>query len=224
MSTFVHSFSARKKFRQCPDLFHKDRVQRLYPFVQGPEAKRGDAVHAALAGFIGRSIIIHDSMAELRPIAEAAKKRPGRKLVEQRLGIRKDGTACDYFADDVYSRGIIDYLNLWPDGATASVWDWKTGKDSYPDIDQLVDNAICVFAHYPTVDYIKAALVFVDHGTIVPAEFSREYLADYQDQVLAECAEIDVAMERGVFPLQKGPLCPWCPVTDCKNWSPPRKK
>ena len=223
MSRFVHSFSARKKYKQCPDLFHKDRVLRLYPFVQGPEAKRGDDVHRHLAGFIGKAITIPEKYREqLMPVATAAKNRPGKKYVEQKLGLRKDGSACGYFDEKVYTRCIVDYLCI--DGEVAYVWDWKTGKDGYPDVDQLVENAVAVFAHHPQVKVVKALLVFVDHGTTADAEFDREYLSDYLDQVLGECAEIDEVMEAGEYGLTPGPLCPWCPVTDCKFWSPPRKK
>lgn len=224
MSRFVHSFSATKKFKQCADLFHKDRVLRLYPFVQGEAAKRGDAVHLAMANFISRSILMPPELEGLLELAKAVKAAPGKKFVEQKLGVTKDFRPCEYFDDEVYSRCVIDYLRIEPCGTVAVVLDWKTGKDSYPDVDQLLENAVTVFAHYPEVQRIKARLVFVDHDTSVPAEFDREYLSDYQDQMMADCAEIDLAMANEDYPLKKGPLCPWCPVTDCPNWTPPRKK
>lgn len=100
----------------------------------------------------------------------------------------------------------------------------NTGKDGYPDVDQLLDNAVIVFAHYPEVERIKGVLAFVDHGTNVNAEFDREYLEDYQNQLMEDWSEIDIALETQEFPYGPGPLCPWCPKTDCPHWSPPRKK
>jgi hypothetical protein len=541
VSKFVHSFSATKKYKQCPDLFYKDRVLRLYPFVQGEAAKRGDAVHLAMANFIGRSILMPPELEWLLELAKAVKAMPGKKYVEQKLGVTKDFRPCEYFDDAVYSRCVIDLLRIEPCGTIAHCLDWKglaldtliptpsgfttmgevqvgdavfdldgaackvtgksqiknlpcyrvtfvdgtqvvcdeehlwrrsdgqvvltpelgstnassipvskalqtqeaelpvapytlglwladgkhtsgeickpypevwdnvaadgytlshsyasakvdtrtvyglhgalrnagllgnkhipgvylrasvtqrlallrglmdgdgcinktrgqmnltsidrgfaeqvahlirtlgvrakvhtvrktgfgktveayevtcrtqpgwnimsiahkrnaemeavaarkladhphrvqsvelidsvptqcikvdsptstflctdkyipthnTGKDSYPDVDQLLENAVAVFAHYPDVQRVKARLVFVDHDTSVPAEFDREYLEDYQDQIMADCAEIDLALLNEDFPRKKSPLCPWCPVTDCPNWSPPRKK
>lgn len=222
---FVHSFSATKKFKQCPRIFYEDRVLRKFPFVKGEAAIRGDEVHAALANFIGKSIMIPEQYRDLLlDYATSLKQRPGKKFVEIKLGVRKDFTPCGYFDDDVYLRVIIDYCNVSPDGTEILVVDHKTGKDGYPDVDQLRDNAVVLFAHYPKAQIVKGLLAFLDHDTNAPAEFHRDYLEDYQDQVLQDCSEIDLALLEQDFPYQPGPLCPWCPKTDCKHWSPPKKK
>lgn len=219
---FVHSFSATKKFKQCRRIFHLDRVERRFPFVKGEAAKRGDEIHDALANFIGKSIVIPKKHRELlQEYAVALKSRPGKKHVETKLGVRKDFTPCGYFDADVYMRVIIDYVNVSPDGLKILVVDHKTGKDGYPDVDQLRDNAVVLFAHFPEAEEVHGLLAFLDHDTNAPAEFHREFLEDYQNQVLEDCAEIDVALATGDFPPTKGPLCPWCPHTKCEFWSPP---
>lgn len=224
MKKFVHSFSATKKFLQCPRIFYEDRVLRKFPFVKGAAAIRGDEIHLALANFIGKSIVIPEQYRELlEGVARAAKAKPGKKLVEYKVGVRKDFSPCGFFDEGVYTRCIIDYVNISPDGETVTVIDWKTGKDGYPDVDQLRDNAVVLFAHYPKAQVVKGLLAFLDHDTNAPAEFHRDYLSDYQDQVMEICSEIDLALVNKDFPYQPGPLCPWCPKTDCKHWSPPRK-
>lgn len=222
---FVHSFSATKKFKQCRRIFHLDRVERRFPFIKGEAAKRGDEVHSALANFIGKSIVIPKKWQDLLlDYAKALKARAGKKHVEIKLGVRKDFTPCGYFDSDVYMRVIIDYVNEAPDGESLLVVDHKTGKDGYPDVDQLRDNAVVLFAHYPKAEEINGLLTFLDHDTSATAEFHRDFLEDYQNQVLEDCAEIDTALAKGEFPPSRGPLCPWCPHTECEFWSPPRNK
>lgn len=217
---FVHSYSAGKAYEQCPQLFLQDRVQRRFPFVQSPEAKRGDEIHNALADGIkhGKPIPAKFKGEDLHLLVEAARNRVGLHLVEQKWALTKSFEPTGYYDDDAYYRYRNDYASITKQKAV--IIDWKTGKDKYPDVAQLAEGAVVLMVHYPEVETVVSGLVFTATGKMVPATYTRGDLPMLIDQMAEKYAEIDRAMAEEDYPLQDGPLCPWCPVTDCPNWRP----
>lgn len=220
---FVHSYSAGKLFDQCNHRFHEDRVLRRFPFVQSPEAKEGDRIHKLFEEFVRDGTPFPKADTHLLPLGEAMRDKPGTKLVEQKWGLRKDWSPCGYFDDDVYYRYRNDYAAIHK--SRAVLLDIKTGKDKYPDTDQLLEGAVILMQHYEQVQEVVSGLVFTKTERLVPANFSRDYLGDYLDQMTEKYGEIDVTMAQGIYPKKSGPLCPWCPVTECEFWRPkPERK
>lgn len=217
---FVHSYSAGKQYDQCPHRFHQDRVLRRFPFVQSEEAAEGDRIHDALAKNIGEGVALPKKYRWLRKIATAATQRPGQNLVEQKWGLTKRFTPTGYYGADVYYRYRNDYVNICPDGTTAALLDWKTGSDKYPDEDQLVEGAVTLMSHYPKIEVVAAALVFTKTTKFLPSTYSRNHLDDYVETMASKYAEIDAALAAEEYPKKPGPLCPWCPVTECEFWRP----
>lgn len=222
---FVHSYSAGKMFDQCPHRFHQDRVLRRFPFVQGPEAAEGDRIHNALAENIGDGVPLPEQYRWLKLIADAAARRPGTRLVEQKWALTKAFEPTGYFDGDAYYRYRNDYACISPDGKSAALVDWKSGKDKYPDVEQLVEGAVVLMQHYPEITTVGSALVFVKTGKVVPERYSRSSLDSYIETMAAKYAAIDAALAGGVFPKKPSALCPWCPVEECEFWKPkPEKK
>lgn len=222
---FVHSFSAKKVFNQCPEKFHQDRVLRRFPFVQGPEAKEGDRLHRLLAeAFNRKALITGEDGKLLTPIVNKLRRSGDTLKAEIKFGIDKRGEACGYFGADVYYRVIVDLLRVSKDGSEAWIYDWKFGKDNYPDTDQLVENAICVFAAMPDVQTIHAKLVWPKTGKVESLSFSREYLDEYKEDLFGELSSIDAVMVDGLYSKIPGPLCPWCPIEECEFWRPKPNK
>ena len=219
---FVHSYSAGKMFEQCPHRFHEDRVLRRFPFVQGPEAKEGDEIHKAMERYIKHETAFPRRYEYLEPIAVEAHAMPGVKQVESKWGLTKQFTPCGYFDDEVYYRYRNDFVTVEENAAT--LIDWKTGKASYPDIDQLVEGAVCLMLHNPDVDEVKAALVFMKHDVVEVRHYTREFLDDYVDDMAAKYAEIDAVMKEGEYEKTPSALCPWCPVEECEFWTPRKSK
>lgn len=221
---FVHSYSAGKIYDQCPYRFEQDRVLRRFPFVQSEAAAEGDRIHDALAQNTEHGAPLPEKYKWLQPIADAVARRPGAKLVEQKWGLTKMFTPTGYFDDDVYYRYRNDYVNVGPDGTTAVLIDYKTGSDKYPDTEQLVEGAVTVMVHMPKVLVVASALVFTKTGRVLPVTYTREHLDDYCAAMAAKYARIDAAIAVGEYPKTPGPLCPWCPVTECEFWRPPPQR
>jgi hypothetical protein len=136
----------------------------------------------------------------------------GTMLCEQKMGIRADFSPCDFFDPEVWFRGVPDVLVV--NGETARVGDWKTGKSSrYADTAQLELMAGMVFAHYPDVQRVKGALIFLVANDVVKADYTRDQFAEIMSKWAGKASQIEAAVESGVWNPRKGPLCKFCPVS-----------
>jgi hypothetical protein len=74
------------------------------------------------------------------------------------MGLTENLEACDFYASDVWFRGIADLVIL--DDEVATVVDYKTGKSSkYADKGQLELMALALMARYPQIKKVRAALL-----------------------------------------------------------------
>ena len=103
-------------------------------------------------------------------------------------------------------------------GDTALSIDYKTGKNTrYADTKQLDAVAAALFTHYPQLTKIKSALAFVVSNDFIHKKhivtMRDSYFATFQPQLdsLADAEESDV------WNPKSGPLCAYCPVTDCEH-------
>lgn len=117
---------------------------------------------------------------------------------------------------------MADLIIVNHETGEARVVDYKTGKSSrYADTKQLSLMAACVFAHFPAVQTVKSALLFVVAQDMIKAD----YKADTGNAIFAELdgtlVSRETAYETGVFNPKKNFTCRgWCPVVDCQHWEP----
>ena len=117
------SFSKMKSFQTCPKQFYHVNVLKQFPFKETEAMRYGTEFHEAAEHFIRDGTPIPDRFAFARPALEALAAKAGEKLCEQKLGLTAELEACDFFAKDVWFRGIVDLLII--DGDTATVVDYK---------------------------------------------------------------------------------------------------
>jgi hypothetical protein len=116
----------------------------------------------------------------------------------------------------------VDLLVI--DGERAWMIDYKTGKSAkYADMKQLDLMAGAIFVKYPQVQTIKSGLLYVVSNEFIKKTHHREGLDSYMGVFDNQLDQLDAAMDSGVFNAKSGPLCGWCPVTDCMHWRPRRK-
>lgn len=152
----------------------------------------------------------------MQPVLDALIAKSGSKHAELKLAATKDFEPCSWFSKETWVRGIIDLLILDEENKVAWVVDYKTGSDKYPDRDQLELMALLTFAHYPQVEKVNAALLFVVKNSMtkhkVDAASTDKILWSYRERV----ARIEDAYEAGVWNPKQSGLCPWCPVKTCE--------
>jgi hypothetical protein len=130
------------------------------------------------------------------------------------MALKKDKTACEFDDPDRWVRGIADLLVV--DGDTAWVSDYKSGSAKYPDTKQLKLMALMVFARFPEVQVVKAALLFLSHDVFIDEQYRREDIDKLWATFHPDLMRLQVAFDNGVWPTNPTGLCGWCPVTSCK--------
>lgn len=210
------AYSKLKKFETCPKQYYHVIVSQDYKEdFSGKEAKFGNAVHKAAQQHIDYGKPIPDEYAFLRDPLEALKRKPGDKYCELKLGLSENLDPCDFFAKEVWWRGVIDLLIV--DEDVAYVIDYKTGKATYADTDQLEQMSLAVFKHYE-VKEVKAALIFVVTGEMIKESFSAGDQSWLWEKWLQKYAKLEAAHENDVWnPCPSGLCKRHCVVTECPH-------
>ena len=208
----AHSYSAIKQFENCARQYHAVRILRI-PQPEESEAQRyGTAAHKAMENFLMDGTPLPPEFARFAPYVEAVNRARGEMHCEIKLGIRADFSPCEFFAKDVWFRGVPDVLVV--SGEKARVADWKFGKSSrFADPDQLELMAALVMANQPAVQEVRGTLLFLVANDALQRVYTRPQLPDIFSKWAGRAARIDAAQASGVWNPRKGPLCGYCPVS-----------
>jgi hypothetical protein len=211
------SFSRIKAFDTCPKQFYHVNVLKQFPFVETEAMRYGTEFHKAAEEFIRDGTPVPDRFGFARPALEVLAARPGEKLCEQKLGLTDRLEPCDFFAKDVWFRGIVDLAII--DGDRAYIVDYKTGKSArYAEKGQLELMALAMFRHFPQLKEVKAGLLFVIANDFVRAKYERSGSKELWKKWLSEYGKMEAAFENGVWNPKPSGLCKrHCPVTDCPH-------
>jgi RecB family exonuclease len=211
------SFSRIKAFSTCPKQFYHVNVLKQFPFEETEAMRYGTEFHKVAEEFIRDQSPVPARFAFALPMLEVLAAKPGEKHCEQKLGLTAELEPCDFFAKDVWFRGIVDLLII--DGDVATVVDYKSGKSSrYAEKGQLELMALAVFRHFPQVRTIKAGLLFVIANDLVKAKYERSGQKDLWRKWLSEYGSMEKAFETGVWNPKPSGLCKrHCPVKECPH-------
>lgn len=205
------SYSNLNDYLICPRRYYRRHVLKDLPPEEKTEAQlKGTAVHEAFRKRIRRGDKLKDELAMYEPLLEPIMQVPvHQRMAELKLGMREDGTACDFFADDVWGRGAVDAVLIL--GETAWLVDWKTGK-MHSDPLELELQALLLKANYPSLERIVGNFVWLRNVTVGK-------LLDLSDTVSTR-AWVDEKLEeiqsRTDWPPDENYLCRFCNVTDCE--------
>jgi len=215
------SYSSIKTFDQCPKKYHHLRILKDFKDEDSTATIYGKELHKAAEDFIKEGTPIPPRFSFINDTLEALKKIEGEKHCEIKLGIAKrDGkfVPCDFFAKDVWWRGIADLLIINEEKQTAYLVDYKTSKNAkYADTKQLDLLAGAVFTHYPKIVEIKSALLFVVSNEMVKKKHEFMMQLSYLNSMEPELTRLEAAIKTNVWNPVSGPLCKFCPVTSCAH-------
>lgn len=125
-STPAWSYSSLKLFETCPKKYESERITKEVKFTDNEATLYGTAMHLAAEEYIRDGKELPPQFEFLRSTLDKLNSYPGDKHCEIKLGIAKrDGRleACDFFADDVWFRGVCDLVII--NGEEARVVDYK---------------------------------------------------------------------------------------------------
>jgi hypothetical protein len=207
------SYTHLRSAEQCLRQYHRVYVLKDVPFVETDAARWGTTVHRAMERRLRDGIALIDGMQIYEQFVPSKTGRL-RGLVEYKMGMRSDGTHCDFFAADVWCRGKLDFALVEHDAKSACIVDWKIGKVR-EDPDELEIYAVMLRAKYPHIDKLTGWYVWLKEermGKLHELSDTNGKLESLKHRVqrLAEVTALDH------WPPQQGPLCPWCAVKQCE--------
>jgi len=213
----THSFSSLKTFATCPYQYQQVNILKKWKPKPFDAADYGARAHKAFEDYITKGVPLPDEFMPYDGLMKTVDAFNGQKRAEYRMGLKADASACGFFDDGVVIRGSADLVAVWKDSAL--VVDWKSGKSTRPDSDQLHLMALMVFAHYPQVTRVQGMLHFFIEDCVHTQVYERSKVpamwAYWQEKMQAE----DAAKRSGVFAMYPGGLCKgWCAVESCINW------
>jgi hypothetical protein len=213
------SYSSIKTFDQCPKKYYHLKVARDVKDEGGTASIYGQEVHKAAEEYVRDGVPVPEKFSFVEPVVSAFNNIPGEKHCELKLGVRKTPSGyepCEFFAKDVWWRGVADLLII--NGGKAWLADYKTGKSTrYADTKQLDLLAGAVFLHFPQVKRIKSALAFIVINEFIKKNYDAGKEKEHFSVFDHEISRLETAHETGVWNPVTGPLCRYCPVTSCEH-------
>lgn len=210
------SHSALKDFEGCARRYHEVRVLKNYTQRETEQIRYGKELHKAAEDYVTDNTPIPPQFSYVQPTIDALLAKPGTKYAEYEMGLTVDLRPCSFRDANCWVRGIADLLIVDEESLTAWVVDYKTGKDKYPDKEQLTLMSLMVFAHFPIVRMVKSALLFVVKDTMVKHKVMLEEATSYWQDYRERVARLEAAFANNVWNPTSTPLCPWCPVKTCE--------
>lgn len=212
---FAWSYSQLKNFETCAKRYYHYNVSRDVKEPETEQLRAGNVLHKHFENRIlhGTPLPLGYGMHEklLARILAA----PGQIYGEQKLALTSAFQPVAFFGKNVWFRTVLDAAKI--NGITALVLDWKTGKVS-EDVTQLQLMAATLFSHDPNLQRVKAALVFVAHDHIEPAEFVRDNLPEIWGEILPRVKLVERARQTMEFPPKPSGLCKkYCAVVSCPH-------
>ena len=218
------SFSGLKSFLGCGLKYYHLKVAKTYSEPPTEATLYGTEFHLACEEYVRDGKPLPGRFQYFKDTLDALIAKPGEKVCEKKLALNADLQPCDFFAPDCWFRGIADLLILNHDKGTAFVVDYKTGKNAkYADIKQLDLLAGAIFVHFPKVETINSALLYVVSQEMPRKIHHRQHLPTYMGVFDDQLDRLEAAKENGVWNANPSGLCGWCPVETCEHWRPRRR-
>jgi hypothetical protein len=211
---FSWSYSKLKNFRTCPWRHYNVEVVKSVKEAEGESLRYGNTLHDVFAKRLRDKAPFPAGFSQFEAAAQRIEAAPGTLMVEQKLAIRRDFSACGWFADDAWFRAIADVAVISPPVAVAI--DFKTGR-ILEDSEQLSLMAACVFAHWPDVHAVRTEFWWLKDDAVTRCDIRRSDLAQIWSGVMPAVQELQLAYETNNFPPKSSGLCKrHCPVSGCK--------
>ena len=216
--SLIWSFSSLKTFQQCPKKYYHLKVAKDVVDKPHEAALYGSSVHKAAEEHVRDGKPIPKKYDYMEPILESLMQIPGDRYCELELGLTQELKPCEFKAPNVWWHGIVDLLIVDSESGVAHMVDYKTSKNArYADTKQLDLMALGVFAHFPKINKVKSALLFVVSNEFVQKVHEREAQNEYIEPIRTDLARLNKALDTGVWNAVTGPLCKFCPVKQCEH-------
>ena len=205
----AHSYSALKQYDTCPKQYEMQRVTRVVKPSFGEASIHGQRIHGQLEARMRDKTPLPPESAKYEALCRSFEALPGTLLVEQEMTLNKELRPTGWWDADAWFRSKTDVLVLDKDYAV--VGDWKTGKHR-PDYTQLEMFALQVFKHYPEINRMKSAFVWLKDMRMDHQIYLRSEEPALWNRFLSRVQRIEGSLQADNWPAKPSGLCPWCPA------------
>lgn len=210
------SISTLKAYETCPRRYYEMNVLKNFQDKPSEAMTWGNEVHKAFENYIRDGTPFPIGMRQFTPIADAMKKQPGDKLVEQKLALSEVMSPTTWFGRNVWVRCVVDLAIT--NGDKCVIVDWKTGKVK-EDFDQLALMAAVMFNQAEELEQITAMFVWLQEewpNNVSKVTYTREELPSLWDRFLKREETYQNAHTTNDFGPRPSGLCArYCAVSTC---------
>lgn len=208
------SYSALSGYELCPKKWAAQAIHKTTKYTEGPQQAYGKEVHNFLDNRVKKARPLPMDLAHHEGLVAKLAARPGTKLTEVHIGITKELQQCDYWASDIWCRGVIDFITY--DADSAVIVDWKTGKVR-PDFDQLDLMTALTMVILPTIKKAAGMFYWTKEKEITSKLYTRAELPGLWENFLPRVQRFQQAIEANDFPARQNFLCArHCEVRGCQ--------
>lgn len=213
--TLKWSFSALQTFEQCPRKYKAKYVLKNYNEPQQDHQQWGIDVHKDLEDRVRENKPLPERTRQYEPVVQSlAKFGAETVLCEQKMGLTENLTPVDFFAPEVWWRGVIDLALI--KGDKAVIVDYKTGKRK-DDFTQLRLFSAAMFARHPHLRKQKMTYLWLKTGEHSSEEMTNTDTPAVWQTILPRVDRLEKAIQTDTFYERPGPLCGWCWEHTCKH-------
>jgi hypothetical protein len=217
MNPLPWSYSALDTFKTCPRQYHWRYVLKNKE-ARSPQILWGEEVHKHFEDRQAVGKPLPDNLKDHEPFMQALEALPGNHNTEQKIALDVSRKPCNFFANDVWFRGVIDYIkiDLNNEASKATVVDYKTGKQ-HRKFDQLQLFALHTFALYTNVQIVEACFYWTQTKETTPMFYRRDDMKNLWRAFVPDLMQYAEAFETDIWQARKSGLCKaWCPVLECE--------
>jgi hypothetical protein len=204
------SYSSLQQYETCPRRFYLTRIAKLVKEPQTDATMHGNEVHKALELAVGGTKGLDPKYAGYQPLVDKLRAAPGRKVLEYKFALTPGLKECDYWAPNVWVRGVIDFGLVRTKDAV--ITDYKTGKRKV-DTDQLRLFAMAGFSLWSHVDTVSTGYIWLQSNQLDREKFSRSQVVEIHQDFACRVNRMTMSDKSDNWPPRPSGLCKqWCPV------------
>ena len=208
------SYSSLTQFETCPRRYYHTRVAKDIIEPETQALTWGNAVHQALEARVKDGTPLPTGMTQWEPLVAKVLAAGGEVFTERQIALSKSFAPVDWFAPDVWVRGVVD-IGM-SKGPRMVALDYKTGKPK-EDSDQLKLFAALLMALHPEVDEVITGFLWLKTNSITKAKFSVGDLPNIWNAFLPRVRRLEDAHANETWPQRPSGLCrSWCPCVQCE--------
>lgn len=213
MKSFSWSYSVLTSFETCPRRHYLTKVARSVVEPQTEALMWGNEVHKALE-LRQKGTPLPAKLNHFDPLCQMLMSKHGKKVIEGRFAIDASFRPVGWKDSTTWCRAVVDTGVVGV--KSAFLGDWKTGNRK-PDSDQLKLSAAIGFAHYPYLETIHTAFIWLKEKKLDSEVFTHEQVGNIWNDFLPRVKRLEAAHQANKWDPKPSGLCKrHCPCTTCE--------